>query len=152
MGLTTILKKKTGYRLGLSMVIIGIITLLVVVWKWWTEGIFMSSDMLSALNESLTSKYADISLGIGLQIVHYIAVGFVLIVVGSVFLLIRREKVAVTEGLTVTLECPLCKNQWQESLSKSNLEGMGYPEARTLSRRRCAKCGKFVRPKIMQTD
>jgi hypothetical protein len=141
MGLTTILRKKTGYGLGLALCIIGIILLLVVVWKWWDAGVFSSPN-----------EYADISLGVGLRIFHYIVLGFVLIGVGLTILLLRREKVAVTEGLAVTLECPLCKNQWQETISKSNLQAMGYPEARTLSRRKCARCGKFIRPKIKETS
>jgi len=151
MGMITILKKKTGYGLGLSLCIIGIILLLVVVWKWWDAGVFASSDVLSALSASFTYIYADISLGIGLTIAYYIIIGAVLIGTGSAILLLRREKVAVTEGLTVLLECPFCKNQWQESMSKSHLKAMGYPEVRTLSRRKCAKCAKFIRPKIKGT-
>jgi hypothetical protein len=148
MGMITILKKKTGYGLGLSLCIIGIILLLVVVWKWWDAGVFASSDVLSALGASFTYIYADISLGIGLTITYYIIIGAVLISIGSAILLLRREKVAVTESLTVVLECPFCKNQWKESMSKSHLKAMGYPEVRTLSRRKCAKCAKFMRPKI----
>ena len=151
MGMITILKKKTGYGLGLSLCIIGIILLLVVVWKWWDTGVFASSDVFSALSASFTYIYADISLGIGLTIAYYIIIGAVLIGTGSAILLLRREKVAVTESLTVVLECPFCKNQWRESMSKSHLKAMGYPEGRTLSRRKCAKCAKFIRPKIKGT-
>lgn len=151
MGMITILKKKTGYGLGLSLCIIGIILLLVVVWKWWDAGVFASSDVLSALGASFTYIYADISLGIGLTITYYIIIGAVLLGIGSAILLLRREKVAVTESLIVVLECPFCKNQWRESMSKSHLKAMGYPEVRTLSRRKCAKCAKFMRPKIKGT-
>ena len=147
MGMITILKKKTGYGLGLSLCIIGIALLLVVVWKWWDTGVFVSSDVLSALSASFT----DASLGLGLALGYYIIVGVVLLGIGSAILLLRREKVAVTEGVAVVLECPLCKHQWRESMSKSQLKAMGYPEARTLSRRKCAKCAKFIRPKITGT-
>jgi len=147
MGMITILKKKTGYGLGLSLCIIGIILLLVVVWKWWDAGVFASPDVLSALSASLT----DASLGLGLALGYYIIIGVVLLGIGSAILLLRREKVAVTEGVTVVLECPLCKNQWRETMSKSQLKAMGYPEVRTLSRRKCAKCAKFIRPKIKGT-
>jgi len=151
MGMITILKKKTGYGLGLSLCIIGIVLLLVVVWKWWDAGVFASPDVLSALSGSLTYAYADVSLGIGLTLGFYIIIGVVLLGSGSAILLLRREKVAVTESLTVVLECPFCKNRWRESMSKSHLKAMGYPEVRTLSRRKCAKCAKFIRPKIKGT-
>jgi hypothetical protein len=147
MGMITILKKKTGYGLGLSLCIIGIILLLVVVWKWWDAGVLASTDVLSALSASVT----DVSLGLGLALGYYIIIGVVLLGIGSAILLLRREKVAVTEGVTVVLECPLCKNQWRETMSKSQLKAMGYPEVRTLSRRKCAKCAKFIRPKIKGT-
>jgi hypothetical protein len=151
MGMITILKKKTGYGLGLSLCIIGIVLLLVVVWKWGDAGVFSSSDVLSALSGSLTYAYADVSLGIGLTLGFYLILGAVLLGTGSAILLLRREKVAVTEGLTVVLECPFCKNRWRESMSKSQLKAMGYPHVRTLSRRKCAKCAKFIRPKIKGT-
>jgi hypothetical protein len=151
MGMITILKKKTGYGLGLSLCIIGIILLLVVVWKWWDAGVFTSPDALSVFSASFSAEYADISLGIGMRILHYIIIGAILVGTGSAILLLRREKVAVTESLTVVLECPFCKNRWRESMSKSHLKAMGYPEVRTLSRRKCAKCAKFIRPKIKGT-
>jgi hypothetical protein len=137
-------KEKDSYGLGLSLCIIGIILLLVVVWRWWDARVFASPDVLSALSASLT----DASLGLGLALGYYVIIGVVLLGIGSAILLLRREKVAVTEGVTVVLECPLCKHQWQESMSKSQLKAMGYPEVRTLSRRKCAKCAKFIRPKI----
>jgi hypothetical protein len=148
MGMITILKKKTGYGLGLSLCIIGIILLLVVVWKWWDSGVFASPDVISALSASLT----DVSFGLGLTLGYYIIIGVVLLGIGSAILLLRREKVSVTEGLTVVLECPLCKHHWRESMSKSQLKAMGYPEVRTISRRKCAKCAKFIRPKITSTQ
>ena len=144
MGMTTILKKKTGYGLGLSLCIIGIILLLVVVWKLWDVGVFASADVLS----ELTASFTEVSLWLGLALGYYIIIGIVLLGIGSAILLLRREKVAVTEGVTVVLECPFCKHQWRESMSKSQLKAMGYPEVRTLSRRKCAKCAKFIRPKI----
>jgi hypothetical protein len=147
MGMITILKKKTGYGLGLALCIIGIILLLVVVWKWWDAGVFASTDVLSALSASLT----DPSFALGLALGYYIIIGVVLLGIGSAILLLRREKVAVTEGVTVVLQCPLCKHTWRETMSKSQLKAMGYPEVRTLSRRKCAKCAKFIRPKIKGT-
>ena len=148
----TIIKKKTGYALGLSLCIIGTIMLLITVWKLWAEEVFTSSDVLSALQASLSTEYADIALGIGLKPIHYTIFGIVLLVIGSAILIARRERVTVTEEAIVLLECPYCKHQWQESMSKTHLKSMGYPRVRTLSRRKCPKCAKFIRPKIAQTN
>jgi len=36
----TIIKKKTGYALGLSLCVVGIVMSLILVWKWWDIGVF----------------------------------------------------------------------------------------------------------------
>lgn len=151
MGLT-ILKKKPGYALGLLLIIIGAIMLLLLVWKWWDTGVFADPDPLSALSASFWEPYDDIDLGIGLKLIHYTFLGLVLLIVGSGILVARREKIPVVEEVNVLLECPYCKNQWRESMSKAHLESMGYPKVRTLSRRKCSKCAKFIRPKIVTTE
>jgi len=151
MGLT-ILKKKTGYALGLLLCIIGGIMLLVLVWRLWEAWptISASSNLLSALGtELLEGEYAV--LGIELKLIHYTILGVVFLVAGSAILVARRERVTVTEEVTVLLECPYCKNQWRESMSKTHLESIGYPRVRTLSRHKCSKCAKFIRPKIVAT-
>lgn len=147
----TIIKKKTGYALGLSLSIIGIVMLLITVWKLWDTGVFTNQDTFSALQTSLSTEYADIALGIGLKPIHYMVFGILLLVIGSAILIARREKVTVTEEATVLLECPQCKHRWRESMSKTHLKSMGYPRVRTLSRRKCPKCAKFIRPKIVAT-
>lgn len=148
----TILRKKTGYALGLLLCVIGVIMLLVLVWKWWDTDVFASSNVFSEISASFWAEYSDIALGIGLKLVHYTILGVVFLVVGSAILVARRERVTVTEEVTVLLECPHCKNQWRESMSKTHLESIGYPQVRTLSRHKCSKCAKFVRPKIVATD
>jgi len=148
----TILKKKTGYALGLLLCIIGGIMLLILVWKWWDTGIFTSSDMLSKLSASFLAEYPDIALGIGLKLIHYALLGLVFLVAGVAILIARRERVSVVEEVSVLLECPYCKNQWREPTSKPQLESMGYPKVRTLSRRKCPKCAKFIRPKIVAAE
>jgi hypothetical protein len=148
----TIIKKKTGHALGLLLYIIGTIMLLITVWKLWAEEVFTSSDMLSALKASLWTEYTDLTLGIGLKPIHYTIFGIALLVIGSAILIARRERVSVTEEATVMLECPYCKRRWRESMSKTHLRSMGYPRVRTLSRRKCPKCAKFIRPKITPTN
>ncbi|MCW3994268.1 MAG: zinc-ribbon domain-containing protein [Candidatus Bathyarchaeota archaeon] len=116
------------------------------------EEVFTSSDILSALEASLWTEYTDLTLGIGLKPIHYAIFGIVFVIIGSAIFIARRERVTVTEEATVMLECPYCKHQWRESMSKTHLKSMGYPRVRTLSRRKCPKCAKFIRPKIAATN
>jgi len=144
----TILRKKTGYALGILLCIIGIIMLGLVLWKLWEAEVFSSSDIFQALTAQLDA-YSPF--GIGLKLVHYSIVGVILLLVGGGILVARRERIQVVEEVTALLECPRCKNQWKEPLGKEQLKSMGYPQVRTLSRRKCSNCGKFVRPKIVTT-
>jgi len=152
MGLT-ILKKKSGYALGLLLCIIGIIILLLVLWNLYDAGALTSlskfSKQLSEENFVILGNELKL---IGLKLVHYTFLGIVLLVVGGAILIVRRERVRVAEEVTVLLECPQCKNQWREPMSKAHLESMGYPNVRTLSRRKCSKCAKFIRPRIVTTE
>lgn len=146
----TILKKKPGYTIALVLCIIGALMLLIVLWKTWEDGVYSSSDIISTLNTSLFNT----TLGIGpleLQLIHYTILGFALLIGGVAILVGRRERVSVVEEVPAVLECPFCKNQWREPLSKAHLESMGYPKVRTLSRRKCSSCAKFMRPKIVNT-
>jgi hypothetical protein len=146
----TILKKKPGYTIALALCIIGALMLLIVIWKTWEDGVYSDPNIISAFSNSLfATTHSDISLGIGLQLIHYIILGFVLLIGGVAILVGRRERVTVVEEVPAVLECPFCKNQWRESLSKAHLESMGYPKVRTLSRRKCSSCAKFMRPKIV---
>ena len=140
----TILKKKTGYALGLFLCIIGIIMLLVVLWELYQAGDFTT--------ELLEGEIEVFGIRTGLKPIYSTLLGVVFLVVGSAILVARRERVTVTEEVTVLLECPHCKNQWRESMSKTHLESIGYPQVRTLSRHKCSKCAKFIRPKIVATE
>jgi len=145
----TILKKKPGYTIALALCIIGALMLLIVIWKTWEQGAYVS---ISDFTDSLFASYTPFDLGIGMQLIHYTILGFALLVGGVAILVGRRERVAVVEEVSALLECPFCKNQWREPLSKAHLESMGYPKVRTLSRRKCSNCAKFMRPKIVSTE
>lgn len=142
--------KKAGYTLGLAFCIVGIALVVAVLSKILPE-VWGSADPVKTFTDSLWVNYELFGFSIG-KLVYYITAGVVLLVVGAVILIVRQEKIKVAEEVTVLLECPHCKNQWTENLSKSHLDSMGYPEVRTLSRRRCSKCGKFIRPRIMTTE
>ena len=125
--------------------------LLIVVWRWWDTDIFSEANIFSAVVESFVDVDELLGLGLGLSLLPYTLLGIMCLVAGSTILVLRREKVTVTEEVTTLLECPLCKHQWPESMSKTYLKSIGYPNVRTLSRHRCPKCAKFIRPKIAAT-
>jgi hypothetical protein len=143
----TILRKKTGYALGVLLCVIGILLLAFVLWKLWNAEVFAQPDVFQALMVQLEVS----PLGLGLKLLHYSFMGLIFLFVGAGILVARREKIQVVEEVTALLECPRCKKQWEEPLGKEQLKSMGYPQVKTLSRRKCPSCGKFIRPKIITT-
>jgi hypothetical protein len=143
----TILRKKTGYALGVLLCVIGILLLAFVLWKLWNAEVFAQPDVFQALMVQLEVS----PLGLGLKLLHYSFMGLIFLFVGAGILAARREKIQVVEEVTALLECPRCKKQWEEPLGKEQLKSMGYPQVKTLSRRKCPSCGKFIRPKIITT-
>lgn len=143
----TILRKKTGYALGVLFCVIGILLLAFVLWKLWNAEVFTQADVFQALMAQLEI----VPFGLGLKLLHYSFIGLILLFVGAGILVARREKIQVVEEVTALLECPKCKKQWEEPLGKEQLKSMGYPQVKTLSRRKCPSCGKFIRPKIITT-
>lgn len=148
----TVLRKKSYYALGLALAFLGVILLLIVIWRWWVTDVFLNQDIISGINSSFGKEIELLGFGLKVTILHFTILGIVFIVVGSAILLLRREKVAVVEETTTLLECPLCKHQWKESMSKTYLKSIGYPSVKTLSRHRCSKCAKFIRPKILKIE
>ena len=149
MGLT-VLRKKSYYALGVALAIFGILMLLIVVWRWWEADVFSGSDIITKIFSTFDSDL--LGFGVGINLLYGTLLGIVCLISGSVILVMRRERVTVTEEVTTLLECPICKHQWQQSMSKTYLESIGYPNVRSLSRHRCPKCAKFIRPKIAKTE
>ena len=97
----TILRKKTGYDLGILLCVIGIVVLSLVLWKLWQEQVFISPDVLSAFGTELIK---DNAFGFGLKLLHYSIVGAILLLVGVAVLVARRERIQVVEEVTALLE------------------------------------------------
>lgn len=137
---------------GLILTLLGLTPIIVVLLNAWTSGVSFLD--LSALYEFLWTARFYIGFGIGFELIYVIIAGTVTVLVG-IFLLARKteeieELTVVTEGMTVTLECTVCKHRWKEDFSKTQLQSMGFPQNRTISRRKCLDCGRFTRPKIVR--
>ena len=89
--------------------------LLTIIWRWFATDFFSTTGISSALTASFVEPDELLGLGMGISLLPYASIGTILLVLGSVVLTLRREKVNVTEKITLLLKCPLCKHQWKES-------------------------------------
>jgi len=108
-----------------------------------------SKDFLSAFFADRGSE--KIGLGFqGLQLFHYFIGGITFSTLGGVLVAANRGIIRLVEEATVILKCKKCNGQWQESMSKTSLQSMNYPQERSIARRKCPNCAKFVRPRIVK--
>lgn len=151
-----VVEKRGRYGTGMFILILGLITLfgsLILAYLdftgTWTGGIW-KSDIISVLMEPRDGQ--SISLGVGLRLIHYVIAGVTLTILGGGLTASAMKMTPLIEEVTITLMCTSCKNQWEESIAKTSLESMGYPSVKSLSRRRCSKCGRFIRPRIVAVE
>ncbi len=147
----TMVARDSNQILGLVLTVLGLIPIVVVLMNAWTSGVSFLD--LSALYRFLWTNRFYIGFGIGFELIYLVIVGTVIIISGLALLARRMRQIeevtVVTDDLTVTLECTVCKHRWKEHFSEAQLQAMGFPENRTISRRRCQSCRKFTRPKII---
>ena len=154
------MEKRNSFFLGILFVLLGLLGFfgsLIIAYLdsigYWTPGVM--TDIFSALMAPRDREPQLISLvPLRLRLIHYFVAGLILLILGGGLLAIRRRIVPLVEEVTVTLCCPRhsCGNEWKESMAKTSLEFMGYPRVKSLSRRRCPKCGKFIRPQIIKVE
>jgi hypothetical protein len=144
--------RNPGRIIGLMLTILGLTPILIALSNAWTSGI--SFINLTVLYEFLWANRFNAGFGIEFELIYLIIAGAAIIILG-VFLLARKtehieEVTVVSEDVTVTLKCTNCGYRWKEEFSKEQLKAMGFPQNRTISRRRCPDCRIFTRPKITQ--
>jgi len=143
--------RNSSQILGLVLTVLGLTPIIAVLLNAWTSGISFLD--LSALYGFLWTNRFYIGFGIGFELIYLVILGTIIIILGLALSARRtrqiQEVTVVTDDLTVTLECTVCKHRWKEHFSEAQLQAMGFPQNRTISRRRCEGCRKFTRPKII---
>ena len=142
--------QNSSHIFGLVLTLLGLTPIVVVLLNAWTSGVSFLD--LSALYDFLWANRFYIGSGIGFELIYVIIAGAVTTFLGVFLLARKREEIeeltVITEDLEVTVECTVCKHRWKEPFSKTQLKSMGFPQNRTISRRKCVVCGRFTRPKI----
>jgi hypothetical protein len=144
--------RNPGRIIGLILTILGLTPIIIALSNAWASGISFLN--LTDLYEFLWANRFNAGFGIQFALIYLFIAGMGIIILG-VFMIARKtehieEVTVVAEDLTVTLKCTNCSYRWKEEFSKAQLNAMGFPQNRTISRRRCPDCRIFTRPKIIQ--
>lgn len=140
-----------SHTFGLVLILLGLTPTIVVLSNAWISGVSFLD--LSALYQFLWTNRFYIGFGIGFELIYPIIAGVATILSGVSLLARKTERIeevtVITENLAATLECTNCGHRWEEDFPKPQLQAIGFPQNRRISRRKCLACGKFTRPKIV---
>jgi hypothetical protein len=123
---------KLGYALGIALSIIGLMALLVLVWKAWPEA-SSSPDPLSAFRNYLFTGQLSFIPGVEFQPLYLVILAVLTLGCALAVFLFSRQKFLLP-GRTMQLECPFCKKRWDAS----------YDGGQVL----CPHCHHLVHPKM----
>ena len=127
-----IIKKLSSHVLGVLLCLIGLLVLVAVFWKAWSNA-STSTDSLSSVWTYILNEQFEIASIATLKLIYPFVLGVVFLVLGVVVIALSRQ-VFHLSGQTVLLKCPYCKNSWRTSRAK------GWAE--------CPNCRKFVQPQV----
>jgi len=137
---------------GSVLTLLGSAPIIVVLSDAWISGVSFLD--VPALYEFLWTNSLKIGFGIRFELIYLIIIGAITTILGVSLLARRTERIEevtiMTEDVTAILECINCGHQWKEQFAKTQLELMGFPRNRTITRRKCLACGRFTRPKIIR--
>lgn len=148
----SVMKNRGGYVLGVLILLSGLLGLFGSILIAYLDSVGYwgyPTDFFSAFFADRGSE--QIGFGFqGLQLFHYFVGGVTFSVFGGILVAANRGVIRLVEEATVILKCKKCKSQWHESMSKKSLQSMNYPQVKSIARRKCPNCAKFVRPRIVQ--
>ena len=127
-----IIKKLSSHVLGVLLCLIGLLVLVAVFWKAWSNA-STSTDSLSSVWTHILNEQLEIASIATLKLIYPFVLGAVFLVLGVVVIALSRQ-VFHLSGQTVLLKCPYCKNSWKANRAK------GWAE--------CPHCRKFVQPQV----
>ncbi len=127
-------RQRSGYALALILCLIGLIALLVTLWKTWSE-VSSAQDPFSVFWTLLWTYEFDFIPGIGFKLAYLTILGAVSMIVGVVILILSRQWVSLP-GETTLFQCPFCKKRWRAIRDKGLVH--------------CPHCNQLVHPTMVE--
>ncbi len=105
-------RQKSGYALSLLLLLAGLASLFVAVWKTWPE-VSSAEYPLSTFWTLLWREQLDLTPNIGFKLIYLIILGTAMFVSGTIVLALSRQWFHLPTGENVLYQCPFCKKQWR---------------------------------------
>jgi len=105
-------RQRSGYALSLLLLLTGLTSVFVAVWKTWPE-VSSAEYPLSTFWTLLWREQLDLTPKIGFKLIYLIILGTAMFVSGTIVVALSRQWFHLPAGENVLYQCPFCKKQWR---------------------------------------
>jgi len=130
----TLRRQKSGYALGLILVLSGLAALITAVWKTGSQ-VFQAENPVYVFWRLLWTENLDFLQGIEFKLVYLVVLGVTMLVAGVVVISLSRQWIALA-GEKSLFQCPFCNKQWSASPDKALVH--------------CPHCRQLIHPRLVE--
>jgi len=127
-------RQKSAYMLSLIFCLVGIVALLVTLWKTYPQ-LSSSGDPFSTFLSLLWTEKLTLISGLEFKLIYLVILGDVLLISGVALWILSRQWFLLP-GKTVWFQCPFCNKKWRSIGDKALIH--------------CPHCRQLVHPRITE--
>lgn len=130
----TLRKQKSAYVLSLIFCLVGIVALLVTLWKTYPQ-LSSSGDPFSTFLSLLWTEKLTLTSALEFKLIYLVILGDVMLISGVILWILSRQWFLLP-GKTVLFQCPFCNKKWRSIGDKALVH--------------CPHCRQLVHPKMVE--
>jgi hypothetical protein len=127
-------RQKSAYALSLVLCVLGVIALLVALWKTWPQ-VSSAKDPFSTFLGLLWTEKLDFIPGLEFKLSYLVVLGDALLISGLIVGVLSVQRFYLP-GKIVWYRCPFCKKEWRSSGVKALVH--------------CPHCRQLIHPTMVE--
>jgi uncharacterized Zn-finger protein len=127
-------RQKSTYALSLILCLIGIVALLITLWKTYPQ-LSSDGDPFSTFLSLLWTENLTLAPGVEFKLVYLVILGDAMLISGVILWILSRQWLLLP-GNTVWFQCPFCNKKWRSIGDKALVH--------------CPHCHQLIHPKMTE--
>lgn len=127
-------RQKSAYALSLTLCLVGIVALVIAVWKTYPQ-LSSSANPFSTFLSLLWSENLTLTSGLEFKLIYLVILGDVMLISGGVLWILSRQWFLLP-GKTVWFQCPFCNKKWRSLRDKALVH--------------CPYCRQLIHPRMTE--